>query len=201
MRKKFFGALLTACMLILLTATALAADRSDWTDRNYNFRAIDSAYLPSLNCERAGLDSDIVARELNEMYLKEARTPGFRMFFDGGGAVNSTITINVELVEYKIVERLIPAHWETRYKKEKMRYKKDGKWHDGEIEVPYQEYVPDKYVNDSLVTMRFRVFDTSSGKEVFLRDESRLHSDSTNRKGVFGRICKTFFNDLKKKMK
>ena len=201
MIQKIIGALL---MLICLTATALAADKSDWYDKSYDFKSIRSAMVYSMEFGDAdGVDSDIVGRELNEIYLDASQIPSYQMYSEKNSAVaDTTIAITAELVDYNIEERLIPGHWETKKKTVKGRYKdKDGKWRYGDVETEVQEWVDDKYVNDSRVTIRFRAVDVESGKEIFLREESRLHNDSTNRKGVFTRICKTFFNDLKKKMK
>lgn len=198
-------AMLSGLLLIvwLMASTVEAADKSDWVDKNYDFRSIQSALVHSMNFDRTSdVGSDIVERELNEIFIETASIPKYRLYYAEETTATTTIAITAELVDYKIETRVIPAHWETRYKETTGRYKdKDGKWREHKVQVPYQEYVPDKYVDDSRVTLRFRAVDAASGKEIFLREESRLHADSSNRKGVFTRICKTFFNDLKKKMK
>ena len=202
MIKRFVIAL---SMLLCLTATtALAADKSDWYDKSYNFKGIRSAMVYSMDFSDAdGVESDFVERELNDIYLDASQIPSYQMYSSKNSAVdNTTITINAELVDYKIEERLIPGHWETHTEKTKGRYKdRDGKWRYGDIETEVKEWVEDKYVDDSRVTIRFRAVDVSSGREIFVREEGRVHKDSTNRKGVFTRICKTFFSDFKKKMK
>ena len=202
MIKRFVIAL--SMLLCLTAATALAADKSDWYDKSYNFKAIRSAMVYSMDFSDAdGVNSDIEARELNEIYLDASQIPSYQMYSEKISAVGeTTITITAELVDYKIEERLIPAHWETHTEKTKGRYKdRDGKWRYGDIETEVKEWVEDKYVDDSRVTIRFRAVDVSSGREIFVREEGRVHKDSTNRKGVFTRICKTFFSDFKKKMK
>ena len=61
---------------------------------------------------------------------------------------------------------------------------------------------PPRRVDTSTVRIRFDVYDGRTGKKVMSRDEMRIRDDSTRgEKGIFGRISKSFFDDLRKKIK
>lgn len=69
---------------------------------------------------------------------------------------------------------------------------------DEEILVPVEH--PGYYETVFYETVEFHVFDAKTGREVFSRQEIRSRSDDDGR-GMFGRICSSFFKDLRKMIK
>lgn len=62
-------------------------------------------------------------------------------------------------------------------------------------------YYPPRTIPTSTVRIKFEVFDAKTNKLVMARDELRLRDDSDHgQKGIFGRISKSFFDDLWKKI-
>ena len=97
---------------------------------------------------------------------------------------------------------IIPAHteWKTvSYTEVYYNHKNERKTRTVYRDVPH--YVPDQQVSRANVKMRFTLVDLKTGNEVFIRDEFRSLSYSTDCREAYRQTVRAFFRDLKKKIK
>ncbi len=112
------------------------------------------------------------------------------------------VYIKAELLKWHDDSYIREAYtsWETKHAKRTKKLPNGSK-----IEEDYSYTVPvhhpPKTIYTSTVRLRFEVFDSKTNKRVMARDELRLRDDSyQGQKGIFGRITKSFFNDLGKQI-
>lgn len=208
---KSLPAFLMALCLVFSAALPVSAEKTDWADSNYDFHKIQKALIYDIELsDTEEFESDLLEQTLQEEYLKNAMRPGYRVLDAQKAALLSPenpvaaadVYIKAELLKWHDDSYEKPAYtsWETQ------RSTRTRKLPNGEkIEDTYYTtvpvYHPPQIIYTSTVRLRFEVFDSKTGQRVMARDELRLRDDSHHgQKGIFGRICKSFFNDLKKKI-
>ena len=195
MIKKIF--LITALMITLLTATAFA-EKTDWSDKNYNFGEIKTVLIDEVEFNE-DVDSDVMEKVLQEDFLKNATHTKEIEIVESGSA---DVYVKAKVTEWSSSYYIRPAYttWE---KKERRRERKrsDGK---KETEIYYVEVPvehPAQRIDTSTIKMRFDVCDSSTDEVIFSREEIRTKDSANGHRGMFGRITKSFFDDLGKKVK
>ncbi len=113
------------------------------------------------------------------------------------------VYIKAELLKWHDDFHIVPQYtsWETKTIT-RTHKNKDGSTYTTKDYITVPVVHPPRRVDTSTVRLRFDVYDSATGKLVMSRDELRLRDDSTHgEKGIFGRICKSFFDDFKSKLK
>ena len=111
------------------------------------------------------------------------------------------IYIRTQLMAYEVnyVHVESQVTWESRNEEETYR-DSDGHTYTANHWVQYPVVHPAHDEPAARVRLKFTAFDSQTGKEIFSREEQRVRSDSDDPKGVFRRICESYFNDLKRKI-
>ena len=98
---------------------------------------------------------------------------------------------------YVVPERTV---WEQR-RETRTYYDRHGKRH----EETYYRQVPVTYpprrVDVSTIQMTMQVYEARNGDMIFARKDVRDREDFQAQKGMFGRICNSFFEDFNKKIR
>lgn len=202
--------LLVLCLLLLPSLPA-SAEKTDWYDKDYNFSQIKKAVVYDIELtDTSEFESDLLNQTLQENYLNNAQRPQYHLIRPDKAAVLSPDNPN-EAADVYIKCELLKWHndsyikepytsWETRTA---TRTKKlpNGQKITENYSYTVPVYHPARTVYTSTVRLKFEVFDAKTNKRIMARDELRLRDDSNHgEKGIFGRICKSFFDDLNKKI-
>lgn len=227
--KKFFGVLLLLTLLSL--PQSVFAEKTDWYDRNFNFRSIrtlivfDPTVTPGVNtygvidprnmqatfldCSRklrCNVITEAQARDmisyqigmnLNAMVFEQARHVIIQNAYriaDGWVLGNVDIIANNTYVE--------PARtvWEQK-KETRSYYDAWGHRRDETYYVQVPVTYPPRRVDVSTIQMTLKVYESRSGMEIFSRLDVRDREDFQAQKGMYGRICNSFFEDVGKKIR
>jgi len=140
--------------------------------------------------------------------MKTASKPSYRVMHPDKDAVLypqdlADIYVKAEVLKWHDDYYIKPAYtdWETRSATRKVK-RSDGSWYDETYYYTVPVYHPEKTIYTSTVRVKFDVYDAKTNKLVMSRDELRERDDSYHgQQGIFGRISKSFFDDLGKKIK
>lgn len=206
----FFRLILLVCLL-LLPALPVSAEKTNWVDKDYDFHKIQKALVYDVVLtDKAEFESDLLEQTLAEDYLKNAQRPKYQVIRPDKAAILSPenpqlaadVYIKAELLTWHDDSYVKPAYtsWETKQAKRTKRDAKGNKIEETyDITVPVHH--PPQTIYTSTVRLKFEVFDSKTNKRIMARDELRLRDDSRHgQKGIFGRISKSFFDDLGKKI-
>ncbi len=124
-----------------------------------------------------------------------------KSLYQGNLASVANVRVEATIKDWSNDSYIVPARtvWEDREKKRTV-------WHNGEKhEETYRVTVPVTYpprrVYISRIHVSFEVYDTTTGKMVFGREDKREREDENAQKSMYGRICNSFFEDFGKKIK
>lgn len=210
MAKFFRPSLLLALCLLLLSAAPASAEKTDWADKDYDFSQIKSAIVCDIELtDKSEFESDLLELTLQEDYQKNAKRPKYKYLTAEKAKVLSPdnpkgaadVYIKAALLKWHDDAYIKPGYtsWErqTAYRTKTVNGQKVREEYS--ITVPVQH--PPQTIYTSTVRLRFEVFDAKTDKRIMARDELRLRDNSHHgQKGIFGRICKSFFDDLNKKL-
>ena len=198
--------------LLLLPALSVSAEKTNWVDKDYDFHKIQKALIYDVVLtDTAEMDNDLLEQVLREDYLKNAMRPKYKVIRPDKAAVLSPdnpneaadVYIKAELLKWHDDSYIKEAYtsWETRHAKRTKKLPNGSK-----VEEDYSYTVPVHHpartIYTSTVRLRFEVFDSKTNKRVMARDELRLRDDSHHgQQGIFGRISKSFFDDLGKQIR
>ncbi len=208
--RKIFGALfLIGCLLL---PQAVSAEKTDWSDKNYNFRGVRDIVLLNVTSRANIGGGNIFYQRLQSDYVNEARKMKCSIITeDQARRMTSSIRelsniadlyVECTVKDWSDDYYIVPARtvWE---RKEMRRHVRDRNG-DRREEI-YYETVPVTYppyrVDVSKIAVSFEVYDTRTGQMVFGREDIRDRNDKDAQTGMYGRICKSFFQDLGKKIK
>ena len=203
--------LLALCLLFAAPLTA-SAEKTNWVDNNYDFHKIQKALIYEIELtDTEEFESDLLEQTLQEDYWKNATRPKYRPLDAQKAALLSPenpqlaadVYIKAELLKWHDDSYIKEAYtsWETRHAKRTKKLPNGDK-----VEEDYSYTVPVHHpartIYTSTVRLRFEVFDSKTNKRVMARDELRLRDDSHHgQQGIFGRISKSFFDDLGKQIR
>ena len=203
--------ILLLCILFL-PALSVSAEKTNWVDKDYDFHKIQKALIYDVVLtDTAEMDNDLLEQVLREDYLKNAMRPKYKVIRPDKAAVLSPdnpneaadVYIKAELLKWHDDSYIKEAYtsWETRHAKRTKKLPNGSK-----VEEDYSYTVPVHHpartIYTSTVRLRFEVFDSKTNKRIMARDELRLRDDSHHgQQGIFGRISKSFFDDLGKQIR
>ncbi len=203
--------LLLWCVLVLFPLTA-SAEKVNWVDETYDFSKIQKALVYDITLtDTAEMDNDLIEQVIKEEYLKNAARPKYRLIRADKAAVLSPgdpkaaadIYITAELLKWHDDSYVKSPYtsWETRTSTRRVQ-RPNGTWYEEKYDTTVPVYHPAEVIYTSTVRIRFEVFDSKTGKRVMARDELRERDHSRHgQEGIFGRISKSFYDDLGKKLK
>ena len=217
--------LLAAWMTIVVSVPlAVHAEKDDWSDSSYAFPKIKTVLVYNLDTSEAtSIKNDIVAKTLQDAYLARAKKNGSSVrtalqiappasppaspaivpaASSAASAVPAAdVYIKARLMQYNQDSSFVAAHTEWRSQWiDRVVYDRDGRPYTVSQEITVPEYVPDTYIPNTTVTLRFDVYDSKTGNVVFSREETRTRYSSDDTMGVYKRIVDAFFKTLKEKM-
>jgi len=210
--------LLAAWMTIVVSVPlAVHAEKDDWSDSSYAFPKIKTVLVYNLDTsEAASIKNDIVAKTLQDAYLARAKKNGSSVRTalqiappasqpPASPAVSTVsaadVYIKARLMQYNQDSSFVAAHTEWRSQWiDRVVYDRDGRPYTVSQEITVPEYVPDTYIPNTTVTLRFDMYDAKTGSVVFSREETRTRYSSDDTMGVYKRIVDAFFKTLKEKM-
>lgn len=229
MLKKFFGVMILLSILILpLNASA---EKTDWFDRNYNFRYIrtvivlDATINPAFNYGGA-----TVLRNLQDTFLQNSRKLKCNVLTEAQARERLSYQLGMDLnrmsyeqARHAIINNaaqiadawvvmsvdnwsdksyVVPARTVWEEKRETRVYY--DAWGHRREEVEYIQVpvtYPPRRVDVSTLEMTLQMYDARSGQMIFSRKDVRDREDFQAQKGMFGRITNSFFEDVGKKMR
>ena len=197
--------------LLLLPAFPASAEKTDWYAKDYDFSQIKKAVVYDvILTDTEEFESDLLNQTLQEEYLKNAQRPHYQLIRPDKAAVLSPsnpneaadIYIHCELLKWHN-DSYIKEPYTTWENRTATRTKKlpNGQTISETYSYTVPVHHPARTVYTSTVRLKFEVFDAKTNQRIMARDELRLRDDSNHGgKGIFGRISKSFFDDLNKKM-
>ena len=90
--------------------------------------------------------------------------------------------------------------WEQK-KETRTYYDRSGRRHEETYYVQVPVTYPPRRVDVSTIEMTLQVFEARNGALIFARRDVRDRNDYQAQKGMFGRICNSFFEDVGKKVR
>lgn len=95
-----------------------------------------------------------------------------------------------------------PAHtvWESK-RESYTYYDHHGRRHEEVRYIQVPVTYPPRRVDVSTIQMTLQVYESRRGEMIFARKDVRDREDYQAQKGMFGRICNSFFEDLNKKIR
>lgn len=200
MMKNLFGKgiILLATLCIMVTSFGTAeASKDEWFDKSYNYKAVQTVYLEELDPN--GKTENIAQTKNLQEIFKDAG--------EKGKYQTTTVKERADIVVKPVLERygITYVHYKAYTSWEnksitKTEKGKDGKTYQKTYTIPVEVHHPARDVETAAVKLTVHVYDRN-GEEIGIYSEERLHEESTNTKGVFGRISKAFFSSLNKKIK
>ncbi|MBD3878992.1 MAG: hypothetical protein SR1Q5_04810 [Quinella sp. 1Q5] len=227
MFKKVFSVILLLAMMSL--PQIVSAEKTDWFDRNFNFRNIRSVIvfdaMPSQNFGRV---DTILLRNLQDVYIQNAQknlrcniiteAQARRMLNVESLAYSNSMQARHVIMQnaYRIADAWVVANvdawndssyvipertvWEQR--RESRTY---YDYYGNRLEETYYIQVPVTYppqrVDVSTLQMTLQVYEARRGEMIFARKDVRDREDYQAQRGMFGRICNSFFEDFGKKIR
>ena len=208
---QFLKPILSGVMFLLLMLCPLAthAEKVHWEDKAYDFSNIQRAIVYDIEIvDTSEIPSDLTEKVVQEEYWKTASKPPYKLMHPDKDAVlypqdMADIYVKAAILKWHDDYYIKPAYtsWETRSATRKVK-RSDGSWYDETYYYTIPVYHPEKTIYTSTVRVKFDVYDNKTNKLIMSRDELRERDDSYHgQQGIFGRISKSFFDDLGKKIK
>lgn len=170
--------------------------KQDYVDNAKKFKAY-TFYSPEEATRKISL---LTGTDVDKM-LVEDKAAGDKFLTDNLKLIADAY-VTADLLAYYDDYYIVPAHTEWRSKTiYDDYYDKNGNRHTRSHTIQVPEYVPDQRVNTANVKMRFTLVDAKTGKEIFIREETRCNTFTTNIQECFRQTVRSFFRDLKNKIK
>lgn len=201
MKHKIYRLVMILCLMVFCSISA-SAEKTDWSDSSYNFSSVQRVMVHDVKfTDTEELPNDLITEILNEDYLKTAARSRYQMV--RSDSESADIYVTAELLKWHDDSYVKPEYttWEKQSITKERKHKDGSKTKDTTyVMIPVVH--PPERVYTSTVRIRFDVYDVKTGKRVMARDEIRVRDNSKQgEKGIFGRIAKSFFDDLEKKLK
>ena len=185
---------------IFLTTQIVSAEKTDWTDRYFNFKSVRRVAVMDFGRNVKFGRGTVYQRKMAEAYEDATRKLKCDVVF--GDRSYADLIVECKIKDWSSDSYVIPERTVWERKKFTRRYRNHrGDW----AEETYYETVPVTYpprrVDVSDIAISFEVYDARTGQMVFGRDDVRRREDRDAHDGMFKRICNSFFEDLGKKLK
>lgn len=227
MLKKVFSVILLLAMMSL--PQIVSAEKTDWFDRNFNFRNIRSVIVfdvtPSQNFGRV---DTILLRNLQDVYIQNAQknlrcniiteAQAQRMLNVESLAYSNPMQARHVIMQnaYQIADAWVVANvdtwddnsyvkpgytvWEQR-RETRTYYDHYGNRREETYYIQVPVTYPPRRVDVSTIQMTLQVYEARRGEMIFARKDVRDREDYQAQKGMFGRICNSFFEDFGNKIR
>ena len=194
--KKFLGVVFALCCLLM--PQIVSAEKTDWADKSFNFKAVRKIVLHNIQTETAlGNVGKIQQQKMLSSYLDGAKKLKCEVVSDGEG----DLIVECKITKWSNNFYIIPERtvWEqkTMYR---TRRDRDGNRYEEKYYVTVPVTYPPRRVDVSDLIVNFEVYD-AAGNLVFGREDNRTREDAEAQIGMFGRMCNSFFSDFGKKIK
>lgn len=231
--KKFFGVILLLAIMSL--PQAVSAEKTDWFDRNFNFRNIRTVIVFDLTTNQGSdYGGSIALRNMQDTFIQNAqknlrcnvmteaqarRTLAYQLGMDLESlAYSNPLQARKVIIDnaYRIADAGVFGNvdsWENNYyiepehtvwesKRETYTYyDHHGRRHEETRYIQVPVTYPPRRVDVSTIQMTLQVFEARRGEMIFARKDVRDREDYQAQKGMFGRICNSFFEDFNKKIR
>lgn len=227
--KKFFGVVLLLAMLAL--PQTVSATKTDWFDRNFNFRAIRTVILLDVTAT-PGLDygGPIALRSMQDTFMNDSRKLRCNVITEAQARdmLSYQLGMNLNLIPleqarhviidnaYRIADAWIvgnienlsntyyvePARTVWEQKQERRTYR--DAWGNRQEETYYVQVpvtYPPRRVDVTSIQVSMEVHEARTGAPIFTRRDVRDREDYQAQGGMFGRISNSFFEDVGKKIR
>lgn len=222
--KKFFLCVFFLPLIILLPQI-VHAEKTDWFDKSYNFRGIKKIVLFDVTSSVAVEGNEAVrfkiqgdyqdkaskktkceiitedqARKLLGLSTQDRYTARDIIKNNISTIADAWIECNIGL--WKDSYYIVPARtvWEDR-KMTRHHRRSDGTSWDETYYITVPVTYPPYRVDVSDLAVSFKVYGANNGSEIFVREDIRSRNDAVAQKNMFSRMCNSFFEDFKKKIK
>lgn len=214
--KIFFCAILLPTFILM--PQLVSAEKTDWSDKSYNFKNLRRIVLFDLNSQinLSGESTAALYKIQNDYYDKAKKTrctiiteeQARKMLgVSNRDAIQKNISaiadgwIQCNIKNWNSTYYIVPARtvWESRRMTRTHRRSDGSSW-----EEVYYVQVPVTYpphrVDVSNLTASFELYGVN-GNAIFVREDDRSREDANAQKDMFGRMCNSFFEDVGKKVK
>ena len=226
MFKKVFSVILLLAMMSL--PQIVSAEKTDWFDRNFYFRNIRSVIVFDVT-SNPGMGGDpITRRTLQDVYIQNAQknlrcniiteAQAQRMFNVESLAYSNPLQARYVIMQnaHQIADAWVVANvdiwddssyvkpgytvWEQR-RQTRRYYDRHGNRHEETYYIQVPVTYPPQRIDVSTIQMSLQVYESRNGSMIFARKDVRDREDYQAQKGMFGRICNSFFEDFGKKIR
>ena len=191
--------ILAVILVIICSATVFAEEKIEWVDKSYNFANVQNVLVLDLKFSAEETENDILQKILQEDFLENAEKQKKLNIVQSG---NADVIVETEILRWSDGKYVRPEYttWEQRKQHRERRHSDGSKWTETYyITVPVVH--PAVTIYTSTVRVRFDVYDAQTNTLIVSRDEERTRESEDAHRGMFGRITKSFFDDLAKKVK
>lgn len=227
--KKIFGVILLLAIMSL--SQSVSAEKTDWFDRNFNFRNIRTVIVFDVTAARdLNYGGAIVLRNMQDTFIQSAkklkchvitesearRMLGYQLGINLEGMYRDEARQFIIQNAYRIADAGIFGNlddfannyyiqpertvWEQR-KETRTHYDRNGNRRVETYYVQVPVTYPPRRVDVSTIQMTMEVYETRTQQMIFTRRDVRDREDYQAQKGMYGRICNSFFEDFGKKLR
>jgi len=217
--KKLFA--VTFLVALMSLPQFVSAEKTDWSDKSYNFRKVRTIVIFDIDESRIPDDvGNAIIRKIEGDYNSNANKLKCEVLTENQArrllnlpnasqnALKNVVAdiadlwIECKITKWKSSYHIVPARTVWEKERRTRRYRNSwGEW----AEETYYERVPVTYpphrVDTSDIIADFEVYDARTGNVVFSREDDRSRDDENAQKDMFGRMCNSFFSDFGKKIK
>lgn len=229
MVRKFFGVMLLLAMLAV--STNASAEKTDWYDRGFNFRAIRTVIVLDMTAT-PGIDygGSIALRSMQETFLRDASKLRCNIISEAQARqmLSYQLGMNLNAMSYEQARQVIignayriadawivgnidnlantyyvePARTVWEQKKEtRTYYDAWGVRREESYYVQVPVTYPPRRVDTTSIQVSMEVHEARGGAPIFARKDVRDREDYQAQSGMFGRISNSFFEDVAKRMR
>lgn len=227
--KKFFGVVLLLTMLAL--PQTVSATKTDWFDRNFNFRAIRTVIVLDMTAT-PGLDygGPGALRSMQDTFLNDSRKLRCNIISEqqARDMLSYQLGMNLNMLTleqarhviidnaYRIADAWVlgnienlantyyvePARTVWEQRRERRTYRDSwGNLAEEEYYVQVPVTYPPRRVDVTAIQVAMELHESRGGAPIFTRRDVRDREDYQAQGGMFGRISNSFFEDVGKRMR
>lgn len=227
--KKIFGVMLLLTIFVL--PQSVSAEKTDWTDRSFNFRNIRTVIVFDASYRsRFDYGGSVEARNMLDTYYQNSRKLKCRVITESEArqTIGYQLGMNLSAMSYEQSRQLImqnayriadawvtanvdsldntyyiePARTVWEQKKEsRVYYDAWGNRREESYYIQVPVTYPPRRVDVTSIQMTLKMFEARNGAVIFERKDVRDREDYQAQKGMFGRITNSFFEDAGKKIR
>ena len=218
-------------LAMLAVSTNASAEKTDWYDRGFNFRAIRTVIVLDMTAT-PGIDygGSIALRSMQETFLRDASKLRCNIISEAQARqmLSYQLGMNLNAMSYEQARHVIignayriadawivgnidnlantyyvePARTVWEQKKEtRTYYDAWGVRREESYYVQVPVTYPPRRVDTTSIQVSMEVHEARGGAPIFARKDVRDREDYQAQSGMFGRISNSFFEDVAKRMR